>query len=147
MNSTYSQLSFPCVNLSYMIFEDRLKTFQGWSSQIRPTKYELAQSGFYYLGCGDKVRCFSCGVNLENWEANDDSFVEHLRWSKNCPYLKVVGGVRTKSDNNCQRFGFGPPGFQPQDEPTIACGFKEDNRSAFRFSTISDTVFGRSVYK
>lgn len=40
--------------------QDRLDTFHSWTlSIIMPA--ELAKAGFYYLGQGDRVACFSCG--------------------------------------------------------------------------------------
>jgi len=40
----------------------------------------------------DSVRCFHCGIGLRNWEQDDDPWVEHARWSKNCPYVKTKKG-------------------------------------------------------
>lgn len=40
--------------------QDRLDSFQPWTLSII-TPAELAKAGFYYLGQGDRVACFSCG--------------------------------------------------------------------------------------
>jgi hypothetical protein len=72
-------------------YEDRLRTFEHWSKQIRPTKEALAKAGFYYTGTADKVTCFACGLNLSSWEPTDEPWTEHEQWSPACIYLKMTG--------------------------------------------------------
>lgn len=49
-----------CHNPTMRREQDRLDTFHSWTlSIIMPA--ELAKAGFYYLGQGDRVACFSCG--------------------------------------------------------------------------------------
>ncbi|XP_060599730.1 death-associated inhibitor of apoptosis 2-like [Ruditapes philippinarum] len=52
----------------------------------------LATSGFFYAGFGDCVRCFQCGVGLCHWSEEDDPWIEHSRWSKDCLFVKHVRG-------------------------------------------------------
>lgn len=40
--------------------QDRVDSFHSWTLSII-TPAELAKAGFYYLGQGDRVACFSCG--------------------------------------------------------------------------------------
>lgn len=49
-----------CHNPSMRREQDRLDSFQPWTLSII-TPAELAKAGFYYLGQGDRVACFSCG--------------------------------------------------------------------------------------
>ena len=47
-------------NLEYkssdlMFYEDRLKTYELWSSQIQPDMFQLSSAGFYYTGRNDTV--------------------------------------------------------------------------------------------
>jgi hypothetical protein len=42
----------------------------------------------FILGNNDHVRCFYCGIGLQNWDSEDNPFVEHARWSSECQYLK-----------------------------------------------------------
>jgi len=35
------------------------------------------------------MRCFSCALNLKNWEVNDDPWVQHAQWSGDCSYLRI----------------------------------------------------------
>lgn len=49
---------------------------------------------FFCIGAGysDCCRCFYCGGGLKNWEPDDDPWVEHARWFKDCPYLLTSKG-------------------------------------------------------
>lgn len=49
-----------CHNPSMRREQDRLDSFHSWTLSII-TPSELARAGFYYLGQGDRVSCFSCG--------------------------------------------------------------------------------------
>uniref|UniRef100_A0A673TX67 Baculoviral IAP repeat containing 3 n=1 Tax=Suricata suricatta TaxID=37032 RepID=A0A673TX67_SURSU len=67
--------------------EARFHTFQGWPLALPPPE-QLARAGFYYLGPGDKVACFTCGGRLSNWEPDDDALSEHLRHFPFCPFVE-----------------------------------------------------------
>lgn len=87
------ECSFPTYLPEYMRFKSRLQTFKDkWPKYLPgPSPEELARAGFFYLGEGDKVKCFSCGVTLHQWEPDDSAYLEHARWSPNCKYLPLVG--------------------------------------------------------
>ena len=97
----------------------RLETFRSWPIQIqRPSKLELSESGFYYIGYSDLVQCFSCGVRLCEWLTTDQPWVEHEKHSPNCMFLNMVKCVRTGKDlggsnvfdrDGTNRFYFGHP--------------------------------------
>lgn len=44
-------------------------------------------------GNNDHVRCFNCGIGLQNWDSEDNPFVEHARWSQECEFLKDKKGL------------------------------------------------------
>ncbi|XP_030637248.1 baculoviral IAP repeat-containing protein 2 [Chanos chanos] len=76
-----------CHNPSMRREQDRLDTFQNWTiTTITPA--ELAKAGFYYLGQGDRVACFSCGGQLSNWEPGDRAVSEHQRHYPNCRFVR-----------------------------------------------------------
>ncbi|XDV23980.1 hypothetical protein PO909_028303, partial [Leuciscus waleckii] len=105
LNMAFSNLA-PCSPISYRGVEDmshqrppachnpgmcreqeRLDTFQNWTlATVTPA--ELAKSGFYYLGQGDRVACFSCGGQLSNWEPGDRAVSEHQRHYPNCRFVR-----------------------------------------------------------
>ena len=67
-------------NVSMKYFSDRMKTFKNWPKQIVQQPKELAQTGFYYIGEGDKVKCFYCGLVLYNWLTCDNPVCEQMTW-------------------------------------------------------------------
>ena len=85
----------------YMSYIDRLNTFTTWPIQIAQTKESLARAGFWYTTLSDKVECFSCGISLMKWNANDDPWKEHETYSKDCEYLKMTGF------NDADKYGIG----------------------------------------
>ncbi len=67
--------------------QERLDTFKNWTlATVTPA--ELAKAGFYYLGQGDRVACFSCGGQLSNWEPGDRAVSEHQRHYPNCRFVR-----------------------------------------------------------
>lgn len=89
-------------NLEYkssdlMFYEDRLKTYELWSSQIQPDMFQLSSAGFYYTGRNDTVECFSCAVRLQQWKQDDNPLKEHKIHSPNCLFLKIIGQLK----NSC----------------------------------------------
>ncbi|XP_070189534.1 inhibitor of apoptosis protein-like [Littorina saxatilis] len=70
----------------------RLATFIDWPTRGLPLPRSLVISGFYYMGTGDSVRCFYCGVTLRNWRENDDPWETHLRFRFSCDYVTAVKG-------------------------------------------------------
>uniref|UniRef100_A0A3P8YRG2 RING-type E3 ubiquitin transferase n=1 Tax=Esox lucius TaxID=8010 RepID=A0A3P8YRG2_ESOLU len=76
-----------CHNPSMRREQDRLDSFHSWTlTIILPT--ELAKAGFYYLGQGDRVACFTCGGQLSNWEPGDRAVSEHQRHYPNCRFVR-----------------------------------------------------------
>jgi len=72
--------------------EARLRTFRDWPPALRQQPGELAEAGFYYIGCSDQVKCFYCDGGLRNWQPEDQPWVEHARWFDKCVYIRLVKG-------------------------------------------------------
>lgn len=78
----------------YRNFTERYQTFAEWPRFLKgPSTRDLARSGFIYTKISDKVTCFCCGLTFKNWEPRDDAFDEHIRWSKQCYYARMVASV------------------------------------------------------
>ena len=45
-----------------------------------------------FSGSGDQVRCFFCNIGLKNWDASDNPWNEHQKWSDKCGYLRQLQG-------------------------------------------------------
>lgn len=50
----------------------------------------MAGAGFFYTGYKDRVKCFSCGLSVDNWMLGDDE--QDPRWHKEV-CLMMKGGV------------------------------------------------------
>ncbi|XP_039264623.2 baculoviral IAP repeat-containing protein 7-like [Styela clava] len=50
----------------------RIATFAKYPENIPVLPIHLARAGFYYTGFRDRVKCFSCGITVENWMIGDD---------------------------------------------------------------------------
>ena len=66
--------------------DERLKTFSCWPLKWLDKK-QLAMTGMFYTGEGDKTKCYFCEVEIYNWEYGDHPVTEHLRHSPKCPLL------------------------------------------------------------
>ncbi|XP_048766151.2 baculoviral IAP repeat-containing protein 7-A-like [Ostrea edulis] len=75
---------------TYSVLATRITTFSNWTHHQPMDK--MAKAGFYYTGNGDNVRCFFCGNGLENWEKEDDPWVEHAHWFPKCVFLLQCKG-------------------------------------------------------
>jgi len=67
---------------------DRLVSFNKscWMKFIVDPK-ALSAAGFFYLGVDDKVKCFSCGLIVGDWNFTDTPFDEHAFWSPECKFV------------------------------------------------------------
>ena len=84
---------------NFVTRNSRLETFQSWPIQLAQTPSELASAGFFYTGCGDKVRCFSGGCELEMWEPGDKPRLEHSKWYPDCSFVRMMGEIHTETEN------------------------------------------------
>ncbi|XP_066586499.1 death-associated inhibitor of apoptosis 2 isoform X2 [Prorops nasuta] len=73
-------------------YEGRLRTFREWPEHLKQTPEMLAESGFYYVGIEDQVRCFHCDGGLRNWETTDDVWTEHAKYFPQCGFVVLVKG-------------------------------------------------------
>lgn len=64
----------------------RLSSFFPWPSTISISPVTLANAGFKYTGCGDKVECPICRLQIEGWESNGllNPRAEHVTRSPRC---------------------------------------------------------------
>ncbi|XP_076467627.1 uncharacterized protein LOC143298633 [Babylonia areolata] len=72
----------------------RLGTFvnwphSSWDDHLQPSL--MAQAGFYFTGCADKVKCYSCDLGLYQWRQGSDPWEQHAHHMPACPHLAVKG--------------------------------------------------------
>lgn len=74
-------------------YDVRMATFNdnplNWCLRT-PTPERLARVGLYYLGVEDGVRCFSCGVELDEWdeEGTLEPLLRHFLARPHCSFLQ-----------------------------------------------------------
>ncbi|KAL5004428.1 hypothetical protein ScPMuIL_017884 [Solemya velum] len=91
--STQNMVSEEPKSCRYAVYDVRVSSFNGWWPVHKSqTPQHLATAGLFYTGSGDKVRCFSCGGGLRDWEDSDDPWVEHARWYPTCSFVQQVKG-------------------------------------------------------
>jgi len=76
----------------FAIESRRVRSFDDWPKTMRQSPKDLSDAGFFYTLRGDKVKCFSCGGGLRDWEENDVPWEQHALWFSDCEYLKLVKG-------------------------------------------------------
>lgn len=76
----------------YAIETARLRSFQDWPLHLKQRPEQLAEAGFFYCGVGDRVRCFSCGGGLKDWDKNDEPWEQHALWLSHCRFVKLIKG-------------------------------------------------------
>lgn len=77
---------------NYAIEAKRLESYEDWPKFMRQKPKELSDAGFFYTGKSDRVKCFSCGGGLKDWEAEDEPWEQHAMWYSHCEYLKLMKG-------------------------------------------------------
>lgn len=76
----------------YAIEAKRLESYEDWPLTMKQRPQQLSDAGFFYIGKGDRVTCFSCGGGLKDWEEMDDPWEQHGMWYGNCEYVKLMKG-------------------------------------------------------
>ncbi|XP_050392207.1 baculoviral IAP repeat-containing protein 2 [Patella vulgata] len=72
----------------------RISTFtKAWKNTGFQSPIKMAEAGFFYTGNVDAVKCWFCGIALKTWEPTDDPWMEHIRWSNNCGFIKSQKGA------------------------------------------------------
>nr|XP_039259315.1 baculoviral IAP repeat-containing protein 3-like [Styela clava] len=100
------RLLFPCENLNNPSMREehiRLQTFTNNPEFRRNTRLTasdrtLAQAGLYYLGDGDKCKCWFCGGGLMNFEEGDDPWFEHAKFYPDEALNEALVGKQRAAD-------------------------------------------------
>uniref|UniRef100_A0A1I8P7I0 RING-type domain-containing protein n=1 Tax=Stomoxys calcitrans TaxID=35570 RepID=A0A1I8P7I0_STOCA len=90
-SSTAPTAFFPEVP-EYAIETARLRSFAEWPRNMKQRPEQLAEAGFFYTGVGDRVKCFSCGGGLKDWDDDDEPWEQHALWMRKCRFVKLMKG-------------------------------------------------------
>lgn len=54
----------------------------------------FASAGFYFIGPGDYIECYQCGLGLFNWKLDSNPFEAHIIFNSNCSHTVLIKGER-----------------------------------------------------
>lgn len=66
----------------------RMSTFSTFPRNVPVSERSLARAGFYYTGVQDKVKCFTCGLTLDNWQPGDNAMEKHKQLYPSCSFVQ-----------------------------------------------------------
>ncbi|KAH8379011.1 hypothetical protein KR009_002615 [Drosophila setifemur] len=78
----------------YAVEAVRLRTYEAWPRNLQQKPHQLAEAGFFYTGVGDRVRCFSCGGGLKDWDVDDEPWEQHALWLSQCRFVRLMKGQK-----------------------------------------------------
>lgn len=67
----------------------RLSTYETWVGEAFAIR--LAESGFFFTGQTDRVKCYFCHSQKENWSPADTPSLVHKKLNANCPLITKPG--------------------------------------------------------
>ncbi|XP_021501539.1 baculoviral IAP repeat-containing protein 3 isoform X3 [Meriones unguiculatus] len=68
----------------------RLSTYSTFPAGVPVSERSLARAGFYYMGVNDKVKCFCCGLMLDNWKQGDSPVAKHRQLYPSCSFVQTL---------------------------------------------------------
>uniref|UniRef100_A0A2K6UCX8 Baculoviral IAP repeat containing 3 n=1 Tax=Saimiri boliviensis boliviensis TaxID=39432 RepID=A0A2K6UCX8_SAIBB len=71
----------------------RMSTFSTFPTGVPVSERSLARAGFYYTGVNDKVKCFCCGLMLDNWKRGDSPIEKHKKLYPSCRFVQSLNSV------------------------------------------------------
>uniref|UniRef100_A0A8C8SWB5 RING-type E3 ubiquitin transferase n=1 Tax=Pelusios castaneus TaxID=367368 RepID=A0A8C8SWB5_9SAUR len=101
-NSSVCELKY---DLSCELY--RMSTFSTFPLNVPVSERSLARAGFYYTGMKDKVKCFSCGLMLDNWKQGDSAMEKHKQLYPSCSFIQNLLSVSNLGSSS--HSAFSPP--------------------------------------
>ncbi|XP_004385918.1 baculoviral IAP repeat-containing protein 2 [Trichechus manatus latirostris] len=71
----------------------RMSTYSTFPTGVPISERSLARAGFYYTGVNDKVKCFCCGLMLDNWKQGDNPTEKHKKLYPSCSFIQNLVSV------------------------------------------------------
>ncbi|XP_011782008.1 PREDICTED: baculoviral IAP repeat-containing protein 3 [Colobus angolensis palliatus] len=71
----------------------RMSTYSTFPAAVPVSERSLARAGFYYTGVNDKVKCFCCGLMLDNWKRGDSPVEKHKKLYPSCRFVQSLNSV------------------------------------------------------
>ncbi|XP_056417521.1 baculoviral IAP repeat-containing protein 2 [Hyla sarda] len=115
----------------------RISTFSKFPGSSPVSERSLAKAGFYYIGADDKVKCFSCGLMLDNWKKGDSAIEKHKKLYPSCSFIQNVSLINIGA-SNCSAFS-------PLNPTQSASCEEETAYFSGSFRSFPDVVSSRAV--
>ncbi|XP_023565276.1 baculoviral IAP repeat-containing protein 2 isoform X3 [Octodon degus] len=102
----------------------RMSTYSAFPSGVPVSERSLARAGFYYTGVNDRVKCFSCGLMLDNWKRGDSPIEKHKQLYPSCGFAQNLTStsLRSFSKSYPTVMNSGPHSLSPPLEPSGPLG-------------------------
>ena len=71
----------------------RMSTYSAFPAGVPVSERSLARAGFYYTGVNDKVKCFCCGLMLDNWKQGDNPIEKHKKLYPSCSFVQNLNSI------------------------------------------------------
>ncbi|XP_072467358.1 baculoviral IAP repeat-containing protein 2-like isoform X3 [Notamacropus eugenii] len=78
----------------------RMSTYSAFPVNVPVSERSLARAGFYYTGVNDKVKCFCCGLMLDNWKQGDNAIDKHKQLYPSCAFIQNLIAVNLGSSQS-----------------------------------------------
>ncbi|XP_042538921.1 baculoviral IAP repeat-containing protein 2 [Dipodomys spectabilis] len=75
----------------------RMSTYSTFPTGVPVSERSLARAGFYYTGVKDKVKCFCCGLMLDNWKRGDSPAGKHKQLYPSCSFAQSLTSATLQS--------------------------------------------------
>ncbi|XP_026562675.1 baculoviral IAP repeat-containing protein 3-like [Pseudonaja textilis] len=85
----------------------RMSTYSTFPPNVPISERSLARAGFYYTGVKDKVKCYNCGLMLDNWKKGDSALEKHKQLYPSCSFVQSLTSVTSLGSSF--RSAFSPP--------------------------------------
>uniref|UniRef100_A0A5F8GU59 CARD domain-containing protein n=1 Tax=Monodelphis domestica TaxID=13616 RepID=A0A5F8GU59_MONDO len=78
----------------------RMSTYSVFPVNVPTSERSLAQVGFYYTGMNDRVKCFCCGLMLDNWKQGENAIDKHKQLYPSCAFIQNLVSVNLGSSQS-----------------------------------------------
>ncbi|XP_074160507.1 baculoviral IAP repeat-containing protein 2-like isoform X1 [Sminthopsis crassicaudata] len=95
MNSEANEMKY---DLSCELY--RMSTYSTFPVNVPISERSLARAGFYYTGVNDRVKCFCCGLMLDNWKQGDNAIDKHKQLYPSCAFIQNLIAVNLGSSQS-----------------------------------------------
>ncbi|XP_072677847.1 baculoviral IAP repeat-containing protein 2 isoform X2 [Canis lupus baileyi] len=114
----------------------RMSTYSTFPAGVPVSERSLARAGFYYTGVNDKVKCFCCGLMLDNWKPGDNPIEKHKQLYPSCSFIHSLVSL-TSRDSTSKNISAMRNSFTHSISPTLEHGSFSGSHSNLAANPVS----------